>query len=354
MPAWTPDAEGYAPFDDEGELRDDIPPDLANFIQRFDVQKAFTIEIKKWNNEGYQGRPSTVGRMEGVVPTYESIVAMNGPGYYGFDTTWTPKGGKPRNEVLKVALVGAHWNQLHKDAKVERHKQELEDAKREAELERARGNAPGGPVVGTFQDPNKAGREYMQGVLGDIKGIAEAFGLPALGKSGGNSDNNMGLMFMGMMQMMMKQSENTTNMLIALIGNQNKGNDTKEMFGLIREAFSLRDGLMPRDKSWIEDVVGAISDNIGPIVSLFARGAPEDDPTYQKLNEGLGPTREKAQHDPAFLRGLVNHMDKKVGPGMTDKILKGFLNVKRPGGAPGAGAAPGGQGEGAEPAQEAA
>jgi hypothetical protein len=336
MPAWTPDAEGFAPYDEDGELRDDIPPDLAGFIQRFDIQKQFTIEIKKWNNEGYQGRPSTVGRMEAVVPTYESIVALNGPGHYGFDTTWTPKGGKPRNEVFKVSLVGAHWTQLHKDAKVEKHKADLDEAKREAELERARGGVA--PLVGSFSDPNKAGREYMQGILGDIKGLTEAFGLNVAGAKGGNGggDSQMGMMFLGMMQMMMKQSENNTNLLIAVLGNNNKKDDTKEMFGLIREAFSLRDGLMPRDKSWIEEVVGAVADNVGPILGLFARGNPEDDPMHQKLDAGLTETRDRAQQDPNFLKSLVKHMDTKVGASMTDKILNGFLHVKRPGAAQGA------------------
>lgn len=332
MTVWTPGDEAYAPFDEEGEVRDDIPQDLLEFIQRFDIQKQFTVEIKKWNNEGYQGRPSTVGRLEAVVPTYESVVAMNGPGHYGFDTSWTPKGGKARNAVFKVSLVGPHWVQLHKDAKVKKHEEELEEAKKQAELERARGAGGAAPLIGSFGNPNQAGREYMQGILGDIKGLTEAFGINVQGGKGNAQDNSMPMMFLGMMQMMMKAQENSTNLLITVLSNQNKGGDTREMLGLFKDMLTIKDGMLPKDKSWIEEVVGAVADNFGSIVGMFAKGNPEEDPLYQKFDAGLASTRDRVKGgDTEFLRNMVKHMDSKVGASMTDKILKGFLNVNRTG-----------------------
>lgn len=330
MPAWTPEIEGLAPYDDEDELRADLPSELAAFIQRFDIKNQFTIEIKQWTNEAYAGRPKLVGRLEGMVPDYSAVVRMNGPGYYGFDTTWIPKGGKARTEILKVSLVGAQWTDMYKKAKKEKEKEELEEAKHEAELDRVRNG--GAPSVGTYKDPAASGREYMKSMLGDMKDLADTFGfgVGGLKTAPAGGEMNMGMMFMGMMQMMMKASENSTNLLISVMGNQNKGNDIRETVSLFKELVGVRDGLMPKDKHWIEEVVGAIADNLGPIAGLFMRGNPVDDPLHQKMNEGLAETREKAQEDPNFAKSLVKHMDGKVGPKMTDKILNGFLNIKRP------------------------
>jgi len=332
MPAWTPETEGFAPFDeDDGELREDLPSELANFIKTFDIQKKFVIEIKQWNNEAYSGRPKLVSRLEGIVPDYNSVVRLNGPGYYGFDTTWTPKGGKPRTEMLKVALIGPEWTSMFKAAKKEREKAELDEERHEAELTRIRNG--GAPVVGTYSkqgDPAASGREYMKSMLGDMKDLADTFGINPMKGAGGGGSDTMGMMFLGMMQMMAKQSENSTQLLISVLGNQNKGNSLQESVGLIRDLMGVRDSLAPADKSWISEIGGALADNIGAIAGLFMRGNPADDPLHQKVNEGLSDTRERAQEDPAFAKELIKHLDRKIGPKMTEKILKGFLNIKRP------------------------
>lgn len=331
MPAWTPETEGFAPFDDEDELKEDLPSELANFIKTFDIQKKFLIEIKLWKNEAYSGRPALVARMEGMVPDYNSVVRLNGPGYYGFDTTWTPKGGKPRTEMLKVALVGAEWTAMYKEAQRDRKKHEIEEERHEAELTRARNG--GEPVVGTYKDPATAGREYMKSAMEDMRGIFDMFGLAGGNPAGGGNGQKMDsttMMFMGMMQMMAKQSENSTQLLISVLGNQNKGNSLQESVGLIRDLMGVRDSLAPQDKSWISEIVSAVGDNLGAIAGLFARGNPVDDPVHQKVNAGLSETRERAQEDPTFAKELIKHLDRKVGPQMTEKILKGFLNIKRP------------------------
>lgn len=326
MPAWTPEMEGVAPFeDDEDELRADLPSELASFLQQFDIGRTFTIEIKKWNNEAYSGRPSLVGRLEGLVPDYTSVVKVNGPGWYGFDTTWAPKGGKPQTKMLKVSLVGPQWTELHKQAKKEKEAAELEEAKHEAELARIRN---GGATVGSFVDPAKSGREYMKSALEDMKGLMDVFG--GGGAVAKGQDMNMGMMFMGMMQMMMKSQENSTQLLIAVMQQNNKGNSLTETMGLFKEMMTVRDGLLPRDKSWIEEIGSAIVDNLPALAGLFMRGNPPEDPEHQKFAQGLSETAEKAQEDPTFARALVKHLDKKVGPKMTDKILDGFLNIKRP------------------------
>lgn len=330
MPAWTPETEGFAPFDDEDELKEDLPSELANFIKTFDIQKKFLIEIKLWGNEAYSGRPKLVSRMEGMVPDYNSVVRLNGPGYYGFDTTWTPKGGKPRTEMLKVALVGAEWTAMYKEAQKERKKAEIAEERHEAELERARNG--GAPVLGTLKDPATAGREYMKSAMEDMRGIFDMFGLTGGGLPGAGAPkmDSTAMMFMGMMQMMAKQSENSTQLLISVLGNQNKGNSLQESVGLLRDLMGVRDSLNPQDKSWIAEIGGALADNIGAIAGLFMRGNPSDDPLHQKVNAGLSETRERAQEDPAFAKELIKHLDKKIGPKMTEKILKGFLNIKRP------------------------
>lgn len=343
MPAWSPEMEVSSPFGEDGELKDDLPSEIADFLQRCDVSKTFVLEVKRWNNEAYAGRPTIAARLEGVIPDYDSIVRVNGPAWYGLDLRWTPKGGKPRNELLKVALVGPHWKKIHEEALKEAKKLELEEAKHEAELAKARGETHGPAPIAS--DPLKAYNDARKSMFGEFRDMAEMFGgnLQKTPAGDGGQMQAMGMMFMGMMQMMMKQSENQTNLLIAVMGNKNQGNGMSETIGLVREVLSIKDGLMPKETHWISEVVGAISDNLGSIAGLFMRGNPPDDPMHQKLNEGLAETREKAQQDPRFLQGLVKHMDAKVGPQMTDKILNGFLNVKRPPqGSPGGAGAAGG------------
>ncbi len=335
MPAWTPEIEGIAPFEeDEEELRADLPSELAMFLQQHEIGRTFTIDIKKWNNEAYSGRPSNVGRLEGMVPDFDSVVKINGPGFYGFDTTWIPKGGKPQTKTLRVALDGPRWKEIHKKGVKEREAAELEEARHEAELARIRG---GGPTVGSYADPAKSGREYMKSALDDMKGLMEVFGGGGNLQKGG--DANMGMMFMGMMQMMMKSQENSTNLLIAVMTQKDKGNDLLSQMGAFKELMTVRDGLLPRDKSWIEEIGAALIDNLPSLAGLFMRGNSPDDPAHQKFQEGLADTAERAQEDPTFAKALVKHLDKKVGMKMTDKILDGFIHIKRP-----APKAPGAQG----------
>lgn len=326
MPAWTPDMEGLAPFEDEDdEIRSDLPSELAMFLQQNEIGRTFTIDVKKWNNEAYAGRPSLVGRLEGLVPDFTSVVRINGPGYYGFDTTWQVKGGKPQTKMLKVALDGEAWKAVHKQGKKDKEAAELEEARHEAELARVRNT---GAPIGTFADPAKSGREYMKSALGDMRDLMETFGGGAMQKGGG--DMNMGMMFMGMMQMMMKSQENSTNLLIAVMGNKDKGNDLLTTMGAFKELMTVRDGLLPRDKSWIEEIGGAIVDNLPSLAGLFMRGNSPQDPAHQQFSAGLADTAEKAQEDPTFAKALIKHLDRTVGAKMTDKILDGFIHVKRP------------------------
>lgn len=331
MPAWTPDNEGFSPFDEDDNIKSELPPDFVDFINQFNLPKAFTISIKKWTNENYVGRPTNHGQMEGMVPDYNSIVARHGPGHYGFQTSWTPdKGTKARTEIFKVNLTGRSWDELYEKAMEEKHEYDLAEVKRKGEIQRAKNLAAGlSPEVST-RNTDVNPRDYMKSVVGDMKELADVFGL-GLGGQKPQGQDNMGMMFMGMMQMMMKQSENTTNMMIALMQNNNKGNDAKEQMGLFRDMLSIRDGLLPKEESWIRETVSAISDNIGPIASLFMRGNPASDPLHQTLNEGLSEVREKVHASPSFLNALAKQMDRKVGPKMTDQILDGFIRVKRDG-----------------------
>jgi len=327
MPLWTPETETLEPFDENEELKQKLPQEFVEFIQAYDIPRTFTITIKKWANDNYVGRPvGNYGELHGVIPEMSSIVARYGPGHYGFVTAWTPTGSvKQRSEIVRVNLTGEYWNEIYENAKEEKHAYDLEQAKRKGEIKRARDIAAG--ITPTTAAEVGTGREYMKSVMGDMKDMMEVFGLQK--NSGGGGDANMGMMFMGMMNMMMKQSENTTNMMIALMQNNNKGNDTKEQISIVRELLSLQGGLMPKEQSIISDVVTGIAENLPDIVRMFSRGNRPDDPLHQKLNEGLNPAREQMAASPRFLDALIKHMDRKVGPEMTDKIVDGFLRTNR-------------------------
>ena len=214
-----------------------------------------------------------------------------------------------------------------------------------AKLDRAKG-IPAGQA--TYTDPGKMGREYMKGLVGDIKDLTDAFGMNLAGPKGGAGGfggDGTAMMFLGMMQMMMKAQENSTQLLIAVLTKNETRNPMAETVGLLKEVFAIRDGIMPAEKSWIQDVVGVMAENIGPIMAMFKAPVPEDTPLYHKMDKGLSETRDKAQNDPAFLKALVKHMDGKVGANMTDKILDGLLRVNRPDKGGAAPAAPSGDGK---------
>lgn len=350
MAAWTPDQEEFTPFDDEGELKEGLPNELNEFLAKFDVSKNFTMDLKKWNNEGRQGRAALVGQYEAVVPTFDAVVRMHGTGWYGFDIAWTPKGGKRRSEVHKIDLVGTHWEAIHKEAVAERKRKEIDDAEHEAAVARAKAGGVG-TIPGVI-DPRAQGKDYLRGMFADLK----EFGFDPGGMmrgGGGGGDSNM--LFLGMMGMMMKSQENSMNLLVTLLSANQNRNPMGEMVTMMREIFTLKDGLMPAEKSWIQDIAAVLAENIGPIMSMFQRpDAPDSQKLHQKMDTGLAETRAKAQADPNFAKELVKHMDAKVGAAMTDKILDGLLRVRRPGqAAPGGGtppSAPSAQPSGAAPA----
>lgn len=330
MATWEPgsDTETYSPFKDDGELRDDIPAELGEFIDRHSVEGKFTIEILKYRDEGFGGKPtSPMPIYDCSVPTYEHVVGMCGPGWYGFLCKWVPKGGKARKETMQIALVGEHWKRHYERAKEERLEEDIKEAERKRQIDEARGKN----LTAVSRPAEVNPKDY----IADVLSFAE--------RAGGKQDNSgnmmqaMGMMFQGMMTMMVESNKNNTQMLMAMMQMNNGRNGTSETLGLIREVLQLRQSetVQPEEKSLIREFVEILAENAPTILTLFAQGKngqPDPtDPQTQKLDQGMSDIREKAHASPAFLRSLVEHMDKRVGPKMADQILEGFLNVQRPG-----------------------
>jgi len=323
MPAWTPGEDEFSPFDEEGELKEDIPQDLAKFLDEFSVTQNFSITIHLYKGENYTGVPKTCGTCQGTVPNFDGLVRAYGPGFYALKTSWTPKGGKARSEVFKVALVGTHYNRMFEKAEEERHAEDMAAAERKADLDairRGKGVTPAGNGLSDFlnnyaklQEANGGGN----GKGGDMLAIC----------------GMMGAMMQSMTQIMVASMQSSNNTLLAVLGSQNKNNDAQSLLGVFEKMLTIKDGLLPRDKSWVEEVVTALADNLDSIAAIFQKPKEEReaDPNFREIDKGLDRTRKRAQADPEFLRALVNHMDKKVGATMSDKILNGFLNVERPG-----------------------
>jgi hypothetical protein len=143
----------------------------------------------------------------------------------------------------------------------------------------------------------------------------------------------MGAMMQSMTQIMVASMQSSQQTMLAIFAGQNKNNDAQSLLGVFEKMLTIKDGLLPKDKSWVEEVVTALADNIDSIVTLFQKPAQEReaDPAFRDIDKGLDKTRKRAQADPEFLRALVNHLDKKVGANMSDKILSGFMKVQRPG-----------------------
>jgi hypothetical protein len=321
MPAWTPGQDEFSPFDEEGELKEDIPQELAKFLDEFSVTQNFSIAIHKYKGENYTGLPQTCGICQGTVPSFEGLVRTYGPGYYALKTTWTPKGGKPRTETFKVGLIGNHYSRMYEQAEEARKREELAEAEHKADIDairRGKGVTAAGNGLSDFlQNYAKLQEAQGGGKSGDILAIC----------------GMMGAMMQSMTQIMVASMQSSNNTLLAVIGGQNKNNDAQSLLGVFEKMLTIKEGLLPRDKSWVEEVVTALADNIDSIVTLFQKPKEEReaDPNFREIDKGLDRTRKRAQADPEFLRALVNHMDKKVGSVMSDKILNGFIKVQRPG-----------------------
>lgn len=325
MSAWTGD-EAFSPFDEAGEMKDDLPADLVNFIEKFDISKRFTVEILKFENQDFAGNPANLGMCEQVIPSYESLVKLHGIGYYGLKCCWTPRGGRPKSEILRVSLQGAHWKKVHAMAEKIRREERVAEVKEEVEVESIRrqaglfDGAPMNPMDGFFETMTKMKSAGMMG-----------------GQGGGDLGavcGMMGQMMTAMVGMMMTQSTNQMNLVLAII-NKNGSGGTSEMVESIK---ALRELTLltqaPAEKSWVETVSSALAQNAPDILKMFQKDPSEraQDPAFQEMHDGLKKTRGKAQIDPQFLTELVRHMDEKIkDPGLVDNILSGFINVKRPG-----------------------
>jgi hypothetical protein len=327
MPAWTPGTDEFAPFDEDGELKEEIPQELAKFLDEFSITQNFSISINLYKGENYTGFPKMCGTCQGTVPSMDGLVRNYGPGFYALKTSWIPKGGKGRTETYKVALVGSHYSRMFEKAEEERHLEEVAEAERKADLDairRNKGVTPAGNGLTDFLN-NYTKLAEVQGVGGNGKG-SDMMAICGM----------MGAMMQSMTGIMVASMQQSQSTLLAVLGGQNKNNDAQSLLGVFEKMLTIKDGLMPRDKSWVEEVVTALADNIDSIASIFQKpaGEREADPDFREIDKGLDKTRKRAQADPEFLRALVNHLDKKVGATMSDKILNGFMKVDRAGAKP--------------------
>jgi hypothetical protein len=324
MPAWTPD-ESFGAFDESGELREDLPQDLADFFVANDVAKNFTVEVLKYDDSTFSGLPVGCGECINIIPTKDAVVKQSGTGYYAYKVSWKGKRKAGENQLYKFILMGDYYEKMYEEAKEKREEGNLKHEESKAKKDAIRFK------YGLPTSNGKKGDEFAD-FFSKMKTVNEVIGKPGGGDTGAIV-GLMGTMMMGVMQMMMKASENSTNMLIAMMNkNGDSGSHMRETLDVLRETLTLRDGLMPKDKNVVEDLVGAVAENADLIFDLFKKpkAEREADPRNREFKKGMSKTRERVQDDPDFLRGLVLHMDKKCGSDLTDKILEGYLNVNRP------------------------
>jgi hypothetical protein len=318
MPVWN--GETVAPFrkgesDDEFEINDSIPRELSEFLQTNNITKLFKVNLKKYANENYMGRPHTLGDFDGVVPTYLGIVSTHGPGYYSVDCEWKDEKGKTQNENVKLVLLGEYWEDVWKEAKEKKKNTEIVNAEHQTALEIAKSGKGLVPL-----DPMALGRRYVE----DLRAL------------GGGNQNGQETLLLGIMNMMMESSRQNNAMIIALMQGKGSENSMDKTLALVDTILGLKEKVAPRDRNVIEVFVEALAENADEIIGLFTKtGVERDlDPAFQQVREQAKPIADKAKVDPNFLKALVNHLDKVAGPVMADKVLEGFIRIKRPGKAP--------------------
>lgn len=333
MAIWDGEDEASPPWKtDSDELRDDLPAELASFLSQLDLTRSFLLEIQQFPNATYSGQGAIIDQYHGTIPSYEALVSLHGPQYFLWNFSWTaPAKKKPQRESVKIPLIGTKWEQLYRESKRLRTKMELEKIKMDAEERRAEA---GIPMVS--QGPN----------MTDIAAL-----ITAVKPSGDNAGmfqvmatmmQQMGQAQMNMMGLMMKAQ---SDMLVAVMGMQNKPvqekntlNEFKEIFAMVREVQSLTGaGLTQKEETLLERIVGGIIDNLDMVKEFLVR-APSGQEAGSGIVGGMIKNRPEvkeaakvAKANNVFLQKLVAHLDKAFGDTtVTDKALDGFLDVKRP------------------------
>lgn len=337
---WQPDSM-YRPYDENGSINeDDMPADLQSFFISHGLNAKFRLTIKKFNNELYTGRPSIAGEFVDEVPKYEAIVGVSGPAWYRFVFVYKkdPGGNKPPvKEVVDIPLVGAQWDAIHEDAEEARQEQWEAKQTKKAEKQNFLKSIHGG---GGAVDPMEAGKKYLEGTMGMLTPLLDKL------TANGGGDNAMIALLMesqrastqATTQLMIEAMRSQSQMMIALLGNNRQQPDQTQTWdkamNFMGKMFEFQAQLAPKDESFIQKVGNVVADNLSTLMELFSKPQEirEQDTMYKKITEDkrMQAVKSRVQQDKAFALRLITHLDKKVGCGTTDKLLRDFIKYRRP------------------------
>jgi hypothetical protein len=223
------------------------------------------------------------------------------------------------------------WEERTKEKRREKIKKDVEDANYLRAL--GGGNNDGDGMKNAFD----AGKQYVDSALAIMS--------PLLDKVSPNNNNGND----AMIQMMMKSQENMTMMMVAMmkantdtllavIGGKNNDNSQSEQWekamGFMEKVMNVKASLEPKDEDLITRIGTVVMDNMETLMSLFKKpeNVREQDTMYQTINSDkkMQEIKKRMHEDKEFAKRLIMHLDKKVGAGMTDKLLNGFMRYERP------------------------
>jgi hypothetical protein len=312
----------------EGAVNEELPAQLHEFFETFEVNPEFTATIQSFNNEHYTGRPSIIGEYRGELPNYEKLVKINGPKWYRYKIMYK-ENGITKKQTIDVDLSSKNWHIVAKEGDRERAQIRKEQIKEDME-ERNALMAYGGM---TNQDP-------MSNVKQTVDTIAPL--LAILKGDNGKSSGDMGMkemmMFMmtmqqqsqnQMMQMFGMQAKGNSDMMVAMLGNR-QPDQTDKLFTMAERMFQMKELITPKEEGLIDKIGNFIGSNIDAIGGLLQK--PENHPDRQEVENSwkMKAIKKKMAENKHFAGKLIEHLDKKLGNSeVTDKLLDGFIKYKR-------------------------
>lgn len=321
MPAWQ-----------EGAVNEELPAELHDFFETFEVNPEFKVTVQSFGNEQYTGRPSIIGEYAGEIPNYERLVKIEGPRYFRYKILYKENGVSKKKNV-DIDLTSKNWVLLAKEGDRERSRKRQDQIKEDMEEKNAL-MAYGGGNQGNQQSAKEAMKDTIDMMT------------PLLALMKGNSSDSGGMNFKEIMMFMMTMQQSSTNQMMNMFGMMSKqnsnlatamlgnnGGDTDKFFNMAERMLGFQEKVSPKEESLIDKIGTFIGNNIEQLGDLLAkpREEREKDTGYQQVKDDwrFKKIKKKMDSNDLFAKRLIKHIDTKVGADTTDKILDGFIKYKR-------------------------
>jgi hypothetical protein len=323
------DNKVYNPWTSEGKIEKELPTELREFFASMDVGYEFKITVQCFANALRHGRPQIVAEYTNEVPNYHELVKMNGVGYYRYKIVYTNERDKEDTKNVDVDLVSKNWKEVEDEGNRERKARRRERLQEEADENRFLN----GMASGNQGESKSTGESLKEG----IEAVRPLLELAGIGSKGAESKN------VDPMILMMIQQQNQSRqlfekvlitiapILIEKMFNRPNQDPTDKLLTMAEKMLNFKEMITPKEETLIEKIGNFIGSNADTIMALLSRPVENKSIIEKQQNDWrVKKTKEKMMANPEFAKAIIKHVEGKVGPETTDKLLKDFLKYERP------------------------